>query len=444
MNENCEAPGKHPRVKWKVYQDRLPTEDEVRTWWRRWPDSNIAILTGAISGLVVVDIDPRHGGDESLLDLGPLPDTLTATTGGGGQHLYWQHPGYPVPNAAGIRHGIDVRGDGGYVLAPPSGHRSGGVYAWDDAQPSEPAPLPHVVLTAMGNRPIGNGAPSSRTFDLEAILARGIPEGERDNTLTQVTGHYATQGASYDMLLMTMRGVNATYCQPAVSDAEVVRIVDSIWRRQEAKSRVAVAVAERLNGHNGDASDITSPDDRRAMARQVWDEDGVPGVVDWIIVRSEPVAYVLVTAEDEARLGDDLLNQNSVRKHLLNQISGQLRVFERTEWMKHAKILRDLAREEIPEPTQAAHRVEEWLDAWAEAKPPAQPEPEGRQLALRNRLITTEDGRRWLRPQALAKWLRGEGEEVPLKDVRAMLRRAGWRTSTMNAGEGKGVRAWWS
>ena len=91
-NEHCESAGKHPRIAWAIYQTRVASADELRRWWTRWPDANVAVVTGAVSGIVVLDVDPRHGGDESIRDL-TLPPTATAITGGGGQHYIYAHPG---------------------------------------------------------------------------------------------------------------------------------------------------------------------------------------------------------------------------------------------------------------------------------------------------------------------------------------------------------------
>jgi hypothetical protein len=131
--ENCSSPGKHPRIKeWQRKASADPVV--IREWWERWPAANVCIATGGISGVIVIDIDPRHGGNESLAaierDCGPLPATLTSKTGGGGSHLFFQHPGNDVPNRTNVLPGIDVRGDGGYVVAPPSAHVSGAEYTW--------------------------------------------------------------------------------------------------------------------------------------------------------------------------------------------------------------------------------------------------------------------------------------------------------------------------
>jgi hypothetical protein len=130
---NCASPGKHPRIKeWQLKASTDPLV--ISEWWRRWPDANVCIATGAISGVIVIDVDPRHGGNESLAalerDCGPLPATVTSKTGGGGSHLFFQHPGHDVPNRTNVLPGIDVRGDGGFVVAPPSAHASGREYTW--------------------------------------------------------------------------------------------------------------------------------------------------------------------------------------------------------------------------------------------------------------------------------------------------------------------------
>ncbi len=108
--------------------------DVIAAWWRRWPRAAVAIRTGGVSGLFVVDVDKRHGGWDSV---GALDEadrwqwrTARVLTPTGGAHFYFRHPG-GLPNSAGkLGAGIDTRGEGGYVLAPPSPHPDGGRYAW--------------------------------------------------------------------------------------------------------------------------------------------------------------------------------------------------------------------------------------------------------------------------------------------------------------------------
>jgi hypothetical protein len=129
--------GKHPRTRHGL-KEASRNPDRIWNWWRRWPEANVGIRTGRESGLVVLDVDVRHDGEASLETLeatyNRLPQTLTASSGGGGRHLYFRHPGGHIPNNAqlGGLPGLDVRADGGYIVAPPSLHQSGQRYRWEE------------------------------------------------------------------------------------------------------------------------------------------------------------------------------------------------------------------------------------------------------------------------------------------------------------------------
>ncbi len=110
---------------------------KINEWWTEWPDANIAVATGKISGIIVVDVDVKKGvgGDESLFVLeekfGKLPETLRSVTPSGGSHYFFRQPeGLDIPCKVGIEKGIDIRGDGGYVILPPS-KIGKNVYGWD-------------------------------------------------------------------------------------------------------------------------------------------------------------------------------------------------------------------------------------------------------------------------------------------------------------------------
>ncbi len=132
----CRSAGKHPRIETGEEHEAASVDTSViRAWWRRWPTSNIGIVTGTRSGLVVVDVDPAKGGLISLEKFtagGAFPKTPTVVTPSGGFHFYFKHPGGKVPCRVGLLPGIDIRGDGGLVVAPPSRHVRG-VYGWPKA-----------------------------------------------------------------------------------------------------------------------------------------------------------------------------------------------------------------------------------------------------------------------------------------------------------------------
>ncbi|MGD9530022.1 bifunctional DNA primase/polymerase [Pseudonocardia sp.] len=135
---DCASPGKHPCTVHGL-DDATVDEEVIRRWWARWPSANVAVRPPP--GVVVVDVDPRSGGAEALLALtrrhGDLPPTWTARTGGGGLHAWLSYAG-PVPGRLGP--GLDIKGERGYVLCPPSVHVSGGRYEWISEHPVARAP----------------------------------------------------------------------------------------------------------------------------------------------------------------------------------------------------------------------------------------------------------------------------------------------------------------
>jgi len=108
------------------------TEEEVRRWWRRWPDANVGVVTGRVSAIVVLDVDPRSGGGPALATLeerwGPLPATVEVQTGGNGRHL-WFSCETDIPSAV-LAPGLELKAERSVIVAPPSVHASGRRYAW--------------------------------------------------------------------------------------------------------------------------------------------------------------------------------------------------------------------------------------------------------------------------------------------------------------------------
>jgi hypothetical protein len=226
--------GKRPAIRWLEFQHRHAGREEVRDWFARSPASNVGIVTGTISGLIVLDIDPKHGGDASLAELsrrhGPLPPSIEAVTGGGGRHVYFAHPGGLVRNKVGIAPGIDLRGEGGCVVAPPSLHASGKAYVWLDGH--APGQLALALMPGWLLDEVTGGR-HQRGHALEYwrnLLNAGVPEGERNNTVASLTGHLLWHGVDPDVALELLLCWNRMRCRPPLSDDEVVRTVASITR----------------------------------------------------------------------------------------------------------------------------------------------------------------------------------------------------------------------
>ena len=231
----CEAPGKHPRImRWPESATTAPAL--IRAWWRRWPEANIGLVTGAPSGLVVLDIDPRHGGQVSLEELesrlGPLPATPEVETGGGGRHLYFRHPGSHVPNSAGILGpGLDVRGDGGYIVAPPSIHASGRTYVWEGSHHLahlEPPSVPAWLLQRLSpSQPKTRPVPRPKS-SISDLVITGVKEGQRNSSLARLAGHLLRHRVDPYVALGLLRSWNQQSCQPPLAEAEIMRTIDSI------------------------------------------------------------------------------------------------------------------------------------------------------------------------------------------------------------------------
>ena len=226
---DCKHPGKHPLTA-HGFLDAVTDIGQITAWWDQWPAANIGIATGTRSGLLVVDIDPRHGGDDSLRDLelqhGRLPETPTVITGAG-EHRYLRHPGGYVPSKP-IAPGIDVKADGGYVVSPPSIHASGRRYAWDAALglgdlPLAPAPAWVVNLTReVRSRP-------------EPERAAGmIPSGERNSELASLAGTMRRRGMTEGEISAALMAINEARCVPPLSDREVLSIAANVARYSPA------------------------------------------------------------------------------------------------------------------------------------------------------------------------------------------------------------------
>ncbi|WP_333841205.1 bifunctional DNA primase/polymerase [Pelomicrobium sp.] len=232
-----EPRGKRPVVPWAEFQRRLPTPEELEAWFHRCGDANLAIVTGAMSQVVVLDVDPRHGGEASLAALiaehGALPVTVEAITGGGGRHYYFSHPGGVVPNRVAIASGLDLRGDGGMVVAPPSRHPSGRRYAWVPGRSPDEVPLapvpPWLLRLVLPARPrAGHPITHWRT-----LVQEGVAQGQRNNTIASLAGHLLWHGVDPQVVLELLLAWNRVRCRPPLADDEVVRVVESILRLHE-------------------------------------------------------------------------------------------------------------------------------------------------------------------------------------------------------------------
>ncbi|WP_198592165.1 phage/plasmid primase, P4 family [Kyrpidia spormannii] len=249
--EECSSAGKHPITKHGV-KDATTDIDTIRQWWERWPDANVGLATGETSGIVVIDIDPDKGGNESFEDLvsryGTLPDTVEAITGSGGRHIYFAYPiGVDIRSKIGVLPGIDVRANGGYAVAPPSRHKSGRRYEWElSAHPDETpiAPMPQWLIDVITNGQKRQAAPVS----LVKRIDEPIPEGQRNDYLFRLASSLRSQGLEFEDILEALRDENKRRCDPPLDDSELMTIAKSACRYPAGTVRVLEPALRYFDG----------------------------------------------------------------------------------------------------------------------------------------------------------------------------------------------------
>ena len=225
---DCSWPGKHPRVPWRAYTEELPTEEQVIEWFDdEFYGSNLGVVTGQVSDLVVVDVD---GTIEDFQALG-LPKTRTALTGGGGYHMFYRTGRQPAPSGISVTPGIDIKADGGFVVLPPSKHLSGFEYAWLDWRSKiakiSPSELPQRVRSSESNG------------EWVGELLGGVPEGERSMTAARLAGRYAQIGLSPDESVMLLVSWNLQN-NPPLPLRELGATIRSVYVRHERRHETQV------------------------------------------------------------------------------------------------------------------------------------------------------------------------------------------------------------
>lgn len=227
-NKNCNSPGKHPHggLVPKGLKDATIDKEVITSWFAGNNSLNIGICTGPRSGIAILDIDVRHGGSISSVEskLGKLPKTPYTKTGGGGYHFLFKYR-EGLRNSAGLLgEGLDVRGKGGYVVAPPSMHASGKKYEWGLNPSVRLADCPDWMLTK------ANGRISSWKNDKHKTnysVHDTIPVGARNDTLMRKAGGLRRIGYNLEQILQELYELNERACNPPLEEAEIICIAKS-------------------------------------------------------------------------------------------------------------------------------------------------------------------------------------------------------------------------
>ncbi|MEW6110071.1 MAG: bifunctional DNA primase/polymerase [Nitrospirota bacterium] len=204
-------------VSWKEFQVRHASEEELTSWFGNGSHNNIGIVTGVISGIAVVDFDSVKAVEFAKSHNFP-PTPLVKT--GKGYHAYYRH-------SSGVRNfqkrddlpGIDLRGDGGFIVAPPSVHASGHRYQWVEGKGLDDLPLAELPSIILAKRPEHKTSLGD--------LYRGVERGSRNDSLARLAGSWVNDGLSFDECLDMANAWNSKNIPPLPA-REIERTVRSI------------------------------------------------------------------------------------------------------------------------------------------------------------------------------------------------------------------------
>lgn len=274
-------PNKKPYIdRWGPYQLQKPTEDEIKQWWGKWPNANIAIVCGPVSGVDVLDVDTQDAYD-ALQDFHGLSEAFSTPTvkSPHGRHLYFKHrPG--LANKVRAVSGTDLRTTGGYILAPPSRNGDGIPYTWfDGLAPKDldfsewPDPLFEVLQQASYNNSSYN-INSSLLVNTNTIIANGMPDanvipqvatsttndhklftkGTRDNDIFHVANCLVKGGCGKNYIEQVIE-ILAKNCDPPFDVSEIPAKINSAYSRKATRERnLAFEVKEWIETTSGHIS----------------------------------------------------------------------------------------------------------------------------------------------------------------------------------------------
>lgn len=235
---------KKPLIKWAKYQDELATEEQIRAWATQWPDMNLGVATGALSGLVVLDLDIKHGWSSQKLHEEGYDLSLTATsrTGNGGEHFFLKHPGGNIRNSEGqlsFGKGVDIRGDGGFIVLAPSvtaykdkdNKDVGGPYEWLVPPEDGIADMPDWLLQKIQGD-------EGKKEDWQTLTGKDCPEGSRNGVATSISGGLLRTndpGQWEAVVWPRLQKWNQEYCKPPLSEEELRSTYESIAATEERR-----------------------------------------------------------------------------------------------------------------------------------------------------------------------------------------------------------------
>lgn len=255
------------------FQRATTDEMQIETWWKRWPSANIGIATGQMSSGVCVidlDIDEEKGknGLKAMRDWeqrygSVLKPSCMAITGRGGMHYFFR-ASEEVKCRINLLPGVDIRGDGGYIMAPPSLHPNGNRYRWRDNLSIDEVPIiemdDNIKYLLFHDSNMLQSKPAYISPDK-------IPDGERNGTIFKFACMMQARGASDSAVFAATMAENEAKCCPPLTEREVQIIVNSALKYEKGKPIYVQADGSAIQGQREPIFDL----DKNGFIKKTWD-----------------------------------------------------------------------------------------------------------------------------------------------------------------------------
>ena len=218
---------KEPAISWKPYQSKLAKENEIRGWWSEWPYANIGIVTGKISNLTVIDLDGSQGTESFSKHLQKeLPETRIHSSPNG-MHLYYKYNAN-IKQTTGILPKVDIRNDGGYILAPPSKVNGKNYSVKNDREIATVTKIPQALIKSSAPTQAKGSTPTTNSNDwVEDLLLNGAEDGTRNDSAARLAGYFINKGLS-PTVIETLMFQFASKCNPPMEKDEILSVIGSI------------------------------------------------------------------------------------------------------------------------------------------------------------------------------------------------------------------------
>jgi Fe2+ or Zn2+ uptake regulation protein len=241
---------KKPMIKWEQYQTTRANRAQIESWWEKWPNANIGIVTGEISDLFVVDIDTAEG-QANLLEYGF--DSIvnpTVKTPRDGQHIYFKYPkGHDITIGAGVIKGTDFRGNRGYVLAPPSVNGNGKPYSWEiNLENGFGADLPLLYINKINNYIYRDVTPAEKPL-LQSVTF--FEEGRRDNDLFHTANCLVKGGMEKEAIFDVLKRIIVSWGESPDKKWIETKIKSAFERADRKERNLAAEVLDFVSVTSG-------------------------------------------------------------------------------------------------------------------------------------------------------------------------------------------------